>query len=62
MDRCGSSSASFRLEIEDGKVDVVADAYELPTAAVEAAIAYYQQHRATIDERIARNRGCFAAR
>jgi len=41
-------------------VGVAAD-YELPVEAVEAASAYYQQHRIVIDARIARNRAFFAA-
>ena len=33
----------------------VAADYELPLAAVEAALAYYRRHRAAIDARIAAN-------
>ncbi|HEY7293852.1 MAG TPA: hypothetical protein VH916_02380 [Dehalococcoidia bacterium] len=51
-----------QLEIEGGQADVVADVFDLPIAAVDAARAYYEQHRAAIDERIARNRAFFAAR
>jgi uncharacterized protein (DUF433 family) len=51
-----------QLEIEGGQAGVVADVFELPVAAVEAARAYYKQHRTAIDERIARNRAFFAAR
>ena len=38
-----------------GDVARVAADYEVPRAAVEAAIAYYQRHRAIIDDRIAAN-------
>ena len=39
---------------EDGKgVDVVARDYDVERAAVEAAWAFYQRHRAGIDARIA---------
>ena len=33
----------------------VADAYDVPVAAVEAAFAFYRRHRREIDERIAAN-------
>jgi uncharacterized protein (DUF433 family) len=33
-------------------LDQVADAYEVPGEAVEAALAYYRQHREAIDARI----------
>lgn len=36
-------------------VDQVAADYEVPRAAVEAAIAYYQRHRANIDARLILN-------
>lgn len=33
----------------------VAEDYEIPLEAVEAALAYYDQHRAVIDDRLAAN-------
>ncbi|HLI27519.1 MAG TPA: hypothetical protein VKZ60_10625 [Chloroflexota bacterium] len=33
----------------------VAEDYEVPLAAVEAALAYYRRHRSLIDNRIAAN-------
>jgi uncharacterized protein (DUF433 family) len=38
-----------------GAVNRVAADYELPVEAVEAAIAYYHQHRSLIDARVAAN-------
>lgn len=38
----------------------VAADYDLPLAAVEAATAYYQQHKALIDSRIAVSDAAFA--
>ena len=49
-----------QLELEQGNVAEVQAAYELPREAVEAAVAYYQQHRVEIDARIAANRAFFA--
>jgi uncharacterized protein (DUF433 family) len=43
------------LHAADGDVARVAAAYDVPQEAVEAAIAYYDQHRALIDTRIAAN-------
>jgi uncharacterized protein (DUF433 family) len=40
--------------VGDSASRVAAD-YDLPLAAVEAAIAYYHQHRSIIDARIAAN-------
>lgn len=39
-----------------GQARKVAADYDLPVEAVEAALAYYEQHRAVIDARIAANR------
>ena len=33
----------------------VADSYEVPLEAVQAALAYYQQHQAVIEARLAAN-------
>ena len=41
----------------DGDIDRVAADYEVPREAVQAAIAYYEQHRALLDHRIAVNNG-----
>ncbi len=40
---------------EDGDVRRVADDYDIPVEAVEAALAYYREHRAVIDDRLAAN-------
>lgn len=40
------------LPIVNGDHRQVAEAYEVPLAAMEAAVAYYQRHRAIIDARI----------
>jgi uncharacterized protein (DUF433 family) len=39
----------------DGDADRVAADYELPREAVEAALAFYKQHRAAIDARLSAN-------
>jgi phosphoribosylanthranilate isomerase len=44
-----------------GDVDRTAADYEVERAAVEAAVRYYQQHRAVIDARITLNAAAFAA-
>lgn len=49
-----------QIELEHGKLENVAEAYDLPPEAVEAATSYYERHRAEIDARIARNRAFFA--
>jgi uncharacterized protein (DUF433 family) len=38
------------------RADKVAEDYDLPVEAVEAALAYYRQHQDVIDARIAANR------
>lgn len=43
------------LPAVDGELACVAADYGVPPAAVEAAYAYYQRHRALIDARIAAN-------
>ncbi len=43
------------LPAVDGDLARVATGYDVPRAAVEAAYAYYQRHRALIDARIAAN-------
>lgn len=40
-------------EATGGDAERVAVAYELPRNAVDAALAYYRQHKASIDARIA---------
>jgi len=42
-----------------GDVDRVAADYELPREAVEAVLAYYRQHKASIDARIAQHDAAF---
>jgi len=49
-----------QLQLEDWDVVGVAEWYELPPPAIEAALAYYRQHRADIDARLKRNRAFFA--
>ena len=39
----------------DGDADRVAADYELPREAVEAALAFYERHRAAIDARLSAN-------
>ncbi len=43
------------LEAVENDVARVADDYEVPREAVEAALAYYRWHREVIDARIAAN-------
>ena len=43
------------LRMVDGDVDRVASDYDLPRAAVEAALASYRRHRAPLDARLAAN-------
>jgi uncharacterized protein (DUF433 family) len=38
-----------------GDIAELAEAYEVPREAVEVALAYYRQHRATIDARLLLN-------
>lgn len=40
------------LRVVDGDIDQVAEAYDLPREAVEAALAYYSQHEEVIDARL----------
>lgn len=42
-------------EAGDHDIDSVAQDYALPRPAVEAALAYYERHKAAIDVRIAAN-------
>ncbi len=42
---------------DDGDLQQAADDYDIPVEAVEAAVAYYRQHRAAIDARLAQNMG-----
>ena len=42
---------------DDGDVRQAADDYDIPVEAVEAAVAYYREHRAVIDDRLAANAG-----
>lgn len=43
------------LQAVKGNIEEVAHDYDLPLVAVEAALAYYQQHKTAIDARIAAN-------
>lgn len=45
------------LEAVHGDVARVADDYRLPKEAVEAALAYYRQHKPLIDARLEANAG-----
>ena len=44
------------LDVAQGDPERVAHDYALPREAVEAALAYYRQHRAAIDARVLLNR------
>ncbi|HZU76622.1 MAG TPA: hypothetical protein VFA70_07645 [Dehalococcoidia bacterium] len=60
LPRCVSVWVVIRqLELDRGDVASVANAYELPRDAVEAARAYYAQHKAAIDARIHEHRAFF---
>ena len=43
------------ITLAHSTLDEVATDYEIPLAAVHAALAYYERHRALIDARIAAN-------
>ncbi len=45
------------LRVVDNDVDRVAEDYELPREAVEAALAYYRRNQAYIDARLLLNSG-----
>jgi uncharacterized protein (DUF433 family) len=50
-----------RLEAANsGDLDEAAADYDIPREAVEAALAYYEQHKAAIDARIEAQRAQFA--
>lgn len=38
--------------VNNGDIDLAAADYNIPREAVEAALAYYEQHKAAIDEKI----------
>jgi len=44
------------IDVVDGDVDQVARDYGVPREAVDAALAYYQRHKASIDARLVLNR------
>jgi len=44
------------LDVVDGDVDQVAHDYGIPREAVDAALAYYKRHKASIDARLVLNR------
>ncbi len=46
-----------QLRAEGRDVQRVAEDYLIPVEAVEAALAYYQQHQAVIDDRLVANGG-----
>ncbi len=46
-----------QLRAEGRDVPRVAEDYEIPVEAVEAALAYYDRHRAVIDDRLSTNGG-----
>lgn len=43
------------LPLSHGDVQELALAFEVPNDAIDAALAYYKEHRAAIDARIAEN-------
>lgn len=44
------------LDVVEGDVDQVAHDYGVPREAVDAALAYYERHKASIDARLVLNR------
>jgi uncharacterized protein (DUF433 family) len=40
---------------EDGDIEDVARAYDVPAEVIEAAVAYYRRHKGIIDYRLGRN-------
>ena len=44
------------LDVVEGDVDQVARDYGVPREAVDAALAYYERHKASIDARLTLNR------
>ncbi len=44
------------LDVVDGDVDQVAHDYGIPHEAVDAALAYYERHKPSLDARLALNR------
>ena len=46
-----------QLRAEGRDVPRVAEDYDIPVEAVEAALAYYREHRAVIDDRLRANGG-----
>lgn len=49
-----------QLLLDDWNRAAVAGLYELPFEAVQAAVAYYDQHRQELDEQISHKRAAFA--
>ena len=49
------------LPLFNGDTAALADEFGIPVEAVEAAVAYYQQHQSEIDARLARNSTIAAA-
>jgi uncharacterized protein (DUF433 family) len=45
------------LQMRDGNPERVADAYEIPVEAVQAALACYHRHKGCIDARLRANQG-----
>lgn len=48
-----------QMELDEAHGERVAEAFDLPLAAVRATMAYYERHRTAIDTRIAANRVFF---
>jgi len=46
--------------VNGGDLDLAAEDYDIPREAVEAALAYYEEHKAAIDARIEAQRAQFA--
>lgn len=62
LPRCVSVWAVVQqLQLDYWNMEFVADDYELPLEAVEAAAAYYKRHKAEVDARIERNRAFWAS-
>jgi uncharacterized protein (DUF433 family) len=50
-----------QLQLDSWQAELVAEGFELPLKAVEAAIRYYRRHKASVDARIERNRLFFGS-
>lgn len=49
----------WQLQLDKWQIQLVAEDYDLPVEAVEAAVVFYHRHKTEVDARIARNRAVF---